>query len=285
MKTEVERLSPALFPPLLAEIPDPPEELFVRGTLPPSERMWITVVGSRKYTPYGRDVCNHLIAGLRGAPVVVVSGLALGIDSIAHRAALEADLPTVAIPGSGLDEQVLYPRSNHHLAREILEAGGALLSEFKPAQEAAPWTFPKRNRIMAGISHATLVIEAAPRSGTLITSRLATEYNRDVLAVPGSIFAEGSAGVSMLLRLGATPITNPGDILDALNLNTQQTGTQSKSVSDDEARVLEHLASPHERDTLIEYLAMPVSEASALLSAMEIKGLIREELGVIRRVR
>ena len=134
-------------------------------------------------------MCKHLIEGLRGYPIVIVSGLAYGADAAAHRAALEVGLPTVAVPGSGLDWDILYPRANVGLAREILKAGGALLSEEEPETKAADWTFPKRNRVMAGLSRATLIIEAKELSGSLITARLTVEYNRELLVVPGSIFS------------------------------------------------------------------------------------------------
>src|SRR3989344_4795871 len=182
MKDDLKLLSPKDFPPLLREIPDAPKKLYVRGKLPSFNSAWLAVVGSRACTPYGRQALRYLIEGLRGYPVVIVSGLAYGIDAEAHKAALEAKLPTVAVPGSGLDWNVLYPRANVNLAREILKAGlsgqgGALLSEFEPNLKAADYTFPQRNRIMAGLCKAALVVEAKERSGSLITARLATEYN------------------------------------------------------------------------------------------------------------
>jgi DNA processing protein len=203
--------------PQLLEIPQPPEELYIVGELP-KDHIYVSVVGSRRYTDYGQRCCRELILGLRGKPVAIVSGLAYGIDQIAHRSAMDAKLPTIAIPGSGLDPSALYPRGHTQLAEEILYNGGCLLSELEPFEKAAPWTFPQRNRIMAGISRAVLIIEAEEKSGTLITARLATEYNRDVLAVPGSIFSATSAGTNFLLRQGATPITCANDLLQALGL-------------------------------------------------------------------
>ena len=158
MFDELTVLEPADFPPLLREIPDRPKRLHVRGTLPSFEHRWLAIVGSRAATSYGRQAVRHLIEGLRGYPIVIVSGLAYGIDAESHKAALEVGLPAVAVPGSGLDWNVLYPRANAGLAREILKAGGALLSEFEPELKAADYTFPQRNRIMAGMSHATGII-------------------------------------------------------------------------------------------------------------------------------
>lgn len=284
MADELKQLSPLDFPPLLREIPDAPKQLLVRGELPSFEWKWLAVVGSRACTPYGKQVVSHLIHGLRGQPVVVVSGLAFGIDAEAHRAALNAGLPTVAVPGSGLDWKVLYPKANVSLAREILAAGGAHLSEFEPMQMAADYTFPKRNRVMVGLSHATLVVEAKEQSGSLITARLAAEYNRELLVVPGSIFAETSRGTHQFLKLGATPVTDAEDILKALGLTAREPRAFLRAdLSDEEMKVLERLATPRTRDELLALLGLPVAEAQVLLSMMEIKGLITEEFGALRQ--
>ena len=284
MKDSLEILRPKEFPPLLREIPDVPKKLYVRGTLPSFDIKWLAVVGSRACTSYGRQALRHLVKSLRGYPVVIVSGLAYGIDAEAHKAALEAGLPTVAVPGSGLDWNVLYPRANVNLAREILKAGGALLSEFEPNMKATDYTFPQRNRIMAGLCKPTLVVEAKERSGSLITARLTTEYNRELLVVPGSIFSAESRGTHQFLKLGATPATEPSDILRALGIETETRASaiSRTDLSDNERRVLLFIASPLPRDELIAALELPVSEANILLSTMEIKELIREELGIVR---
>src|SRR5690606_14344128 len=177
---KIRALSFEEFPPLLKEIPDAPEKLFHAGAAIREENALLAVVGSRKYTEYGKRATEAIIAGLAGMNVTIVSGLALGIDAIAHRSALKAGLQTIAVPGSGLDPDHIYPGAHRGLASEILKKGGSLLSELEPTAAVFPSNFPRRNRIMAGMSHATLVIEAAPRSGTLITARLALEYNREV---------------------------------------------------------------------------------------------------------
>src|SRR3989344_442231 len=218
MKDDLATLSPKEFPPLLAEIPGAAKKLYVRGKLTSFDAAWLAVVGSRACTSYGRQALRHLIEGLRGYPVIIVSGLAYGIDAEAHKAALEAGLTTLAVPGSGLDWNVLYPRANVSLAREIVKQGGALLSEFEPDMKATDYTFPQRNRIMAGLCKATLVVEAKERSGSLIPARLTTEYNRELLVVPGSIFSAESRGTHQFLKLGATPVTEPADILRALGI-------------------------------------------------------------------
>ncbi|MEA3398962.1 MAG: DNA-processing protein DprA [Patescibacteria group bacterium] len=203
-------------PEELLEIPHPPKVLYTRGKLPSKEYTYLTVVGSRKYTKYGQEICKKLIAGLKDKKIVIVSGLALGIDTIAHRTALENGIKTLAIPGSGLDNHVLYPKQNRNLAQEIVDNDGCLLSEMKPNEKPTAYSFPQRNRLMAGISKAVLIIEAQEKSGTLITARMAVDYNRDVLVVPGSILSNNSSGNNKLIQQGATPITCSEDILEAL---------------------------------------------------------------------
>ena len=192
------------------------------------------------------------------------------------------------MPGSGLHESVLYPSSHRQLAEKILEKGGALISEFEPKFRATPYSFPQRNRIMAGLSHAILVIEAEIKSGTLITSKFATEYNRDVLTVPGSIFSKNSEGPNMLIRLGATPVRNSGDILEALGFKIdeapQNLELKYSDCSPEELLVIKILTEPMEKDELIRALKMPVSKASTVLSIMEIKGLIKESIGEIQLI-
>ena len=275
-------LLPQDFPRRLREITDPPKKLYIEGALPPEDHKWLAVVGSRKYTNYGKEACEKLIEGLAGYPIVIVSGLALGIDALAHRAALDAKLPCVAVPGSGLNPKVLYPSTNRRLADEILKAGGAMLSEFESDFRATAWGFLQRNRIMAGLSDAVLVIEAEQRSGSLVTSKFATEYNRDVFTVPGSIFSSSSAGPHMLIKLGATPITSSTDLLEALGFTANEKVVHDYSdCTPEEKKVIELLAEPLSRDDLIDTLGIPISQANALLSFMELKGLIKESTGEI----
>lgn len=281
----MKELLPEKFPHRLREITDPPKKLFMEGALPPENYKWLTVVGSRKYSNYGKEVTEILIAGLHGYPIVIVSGLALGIDAIAHKAALEANLPTVAVPGSGLLRKVLYPSTNRNLADDIVKAGGALLSEFEPDFRATVWSFPQRNRILAGLSDAVLVVEAEQKSGALITSKFATEYNRDVFTVPGSIFSSSSTGPHMLIKLGATPITSPKDLLEALGFKTGDKVERDYSdCTAEEKKVVKLLQNPLSRDDLIDSLGIKVSQANSLLSLMELKGLIKEIAGEITLV-
>lgn len=272
-------------PARLLELPQSPKSLFVDGELANfHDFKYLTVIGSRKHTGYGREVCETLVSSLSGLPVVIVSGLAIGIDTIAHESALRAGIKTVAVPGSGLSEKVLYPACNRNLARKIVSSGGALVSEFPPDTRAAPYTFPTRNRIMAGLADAILVIEAEERSGTLITARMALDYNKDVLSVPGSIFSLTSRGCNRLIRDGATPITEIKDIFSALGFETKSTTTPTFDLSDEEQLVFEFLGEPRARDELLCLSKMSAEDLGSILTIMEIKGLVREELGKLIRV-
>ncbi len=283
----IRKLEPEDFPPALLEIPQPPKELYLEGAWPDEDYIFLTVVGSRKFSTYGKEACEKIISSLHGEKVAIVSGLALGMDTIAHKAALDAGLKTIAVPGSGLDRKVIYPHSNIGLADEIVRSGGALLSELPPLKPAALYTFPARNRIMAGISRAILVIEAQEKSGTLITARLAIEYNRDLLAVPGSIFSLNSAGTNRLIRQGATPITSGDDLLEALlipRIKNEKT-IDTNLLSDNENKILELLTvEALTKDELVRESVIKVSEINIILSMMEIKGLIKELGGKIQRV-
>ncbi len=279
-------LSPEEYPELLSEIPQPPKQLRYEGTLPIAGNKLLAIVGARKFSPYGREACEELVMGLRGEPITIVSGLALGIDSIAHRTAIRAGLQTIALPGSGLDRKVIHPRSHASLATEIVENGGGLMSEYDDLMPAGVWAFPRRNRIMAGMCHATVVIEAEKRSGTLITSRLATEYNREVGVVPGPIHSPTSEGPHMLARLGAAIIRDKNDILELLGLPRKDeppTLMEIEDLTGEEKIFIKLLEQPRERDELIRLSKLDTGAANAILSLLEIKGLITEEMGEVRK--
>lgn len=274
------------YPPLLRQLSRPPKDLYAVGELPPSHYIYVTFVGARKNSDYGKKVCETLIGGLRGLPIVIVSGLAFGIDTIAHRAALKNNLKTIAIPGSGLREDVIAPWAHQNIAREIVESGGALLSPFPPETPGADWTFPARNEIMAAISHATLVIEARKESGTLITARNALNFSRDVFTVPGSIFSDLTEGPHDLIRQGARPITNCAELIEALGFKSKTNGKQTdySGLSADELKILEILADPAARDSLLQKTGMEIGRLNTLISLLEIKGLVEETLGELRRI-
>lgn len=282
----IRELLPSDFPELLKEISDPPAHLRYEGSLPKAGNKLLAIVGSRKYSSYGREACESIVAGLAGAPITIISGLAIGMDAIAHRAALRAGLQTIAIPGSGLDRKVLHPHSHVGLAEEILENGGGLMSEYDDTMPAGVWAFPRRNRIMAGMCHATIVIEAERKSGTLITSRLATEYNREVGCVPGPINSPTSDGPHMLIRLGAALIRDHNDVRELLGLQRKDenpTLVDIEDLSDEEKIFIAILENPYSRDELIRKSKLDIGTASATLSLLEIKGLITEELGEVRK--
>lgn len=267
----------------LREISDPPEKLYIQGTFPDEEMKFLTVVGSRRHSTYGKMVCEKIIEKLAGYPIVIVSGMALGIDAIAHESAIRAGLKTVAIPGSGLDPSVLYPKSNFKLSRKILEAGGCLLSEFESDFKATNWSFIQRNRIGAGISDAVLLIEAEEKSGTLTTARLATDYNRDVLVIPGNINSPTSKGTNELLRLGAIPILRSADILEVLGLEKKEEKELKINLPEEESLVFKILKEPKSKEEICDLTEKPISEINILVSMLEIRGLVKEIEGKIHR--
>jgi len=286
MTGEIKKLPKEKFPPQLLEIPQPPEDLWIMGELPKEDLIYLCVVGSRKFTSYGKEACEKIIAGLKGYPIAIISGFAMGIDTIAHKKAMQVGLKTLVFPGSGLSDEAMYPKTNVRLIREVLENDGCLISEFEPDFKATHWSFPMRNRLMAGMSRAVLVIEAEEKSGTLITARLTTEYNRDLLAIPGSIFSPSSKGTNRLIRQGATPVTCAEDVLEALGFELKKDENKQaklfEDLSPEEKKIIDLLREPKPRDDLIRALKMQTSMANSILSIMEIKGLIKEEMGEIR---
>lgn len=272
------------YPAQLRELPDAPSSLFVRGSFRGSETKYLAVVGSRALSSYGKEACEKLIAGLAGYPVSIVSGMALGADACAHKAALRAGLHTVAVLGSGVDDRSIHPRSNYGLAQEILSSGGALISENADGYQPYPSDFPKRNRIVVGLSHAVLIVEAAPQSGTLITARLSHEYNRDLLCIPHRIGDPHGYGGHLFIRLGAALVAEPEHILDALQIKPREAGTRAPvSLAGAEALLYELLAKPLPKDELIRASGLPPGDALTALVTLELKGLAKEEFGAWRK--
>src|SRR3990167_10646947 len=285
---QIKKLPKNKFPKALLEIPQPPLDLWITGEMPDEKLVHLCVVGPRKFTSYGKEACEKIIAGLKGYPIVIVSGLAMGIDAIAHQKALSVGLRTLVFPGSGLLPSSMYPKTNAKLTDQVIENVGCLISEFEPDFKATLWSFGKRNRLMAGISKATLIIEAAEKSGTLITARLTTEYNRDLLVVPGSIFSPNSKGTNKLLRQGATPVTSAEEVLEALGFAKEKDEEKQQKLfvdlSPEEKKVINLLREPIPRDDLIRAMKLPIPTANTILSVMEIKELIKEEMGEIRLI-
>ncbi len=276
------------WPQQLLEIPQLPPRLWIRGTMPTAETKLLAVVGSRAMTRYGQEACEKLIIGLAGYPVSIVSGLALGVDGCAHRAALAAGLHTIAIPGSGLDDSVISPRSNVGLAKDILKAGGALISEQEPMHK--PWLkeFPSRNRLMVGMSHAVLIVEAGEKSGTLITARLAADYNRDLLCIPHRIGDPHAFGPHLFIRLGATLVSDPLHILEALHIAPRITSaaTAPTDLEDVELEIWSMLEEPKTRDEILRAGSAGANAGELLtaLVALELRGLVKEEFGAWHKV-
>lgn len=268
----------------LREIPRPPHKLSIRGKLPPTYNTGLCVVGSRKYSSYGKMMCEKIIEGLKGYPITIISGLALGIDGIAHTSAIKAGLSTLAVPGSGLCENVLYPRSHFDLALSILKNNGCLLSEFEDDFKATFYSFPQRNRIMAGLSKAILVIECEKKSGTLITARLATDYNRDVLTIPGDVTRDTSEGPLILLKLGATPVSSAKDVLEALGFAQKEESAKKEytDLNHDEQYLLSFLQEPKTRDEIMSLTLWNSQKLSQTMTILEIKEIIKEEYGYIK---
>lgn len=269
------------YPPRLKEIYDYPPVLYVRGTLTKEDEWCLAVVGTRKPSVYGRQVTEELATDLARNHITVVSGLARGIDSVAHRAALQAKGRTLAIFACGLD--IVYPAENAKLAREIME-NGALISEYHLGVKPRPDNFPRRNRIMSGLSLGTLVIEAGESSGALITADMALEHNREVFAVPGSILSPTSRGTNRLIQQGAKLVRHCGDILEELNLSMVAQQLEMKEVlpSDDkESALLQHLsAEPKHIDEICRESLLPVAEVAGSLAMMELKGLVKQVGGM-----
>lgn len=285
---EIRELPKDEWPGQLLEIPQPPERLWLRGSLPPAGHKLLAVVGSRAMTRYGQEACEKLIAGLAGYPVSIVSGLALGVDTCAHMAALSAGLHTLAFPGSGLDDSILYPRSNRGFAKEIIERGGGMISEYEPRTPSHVRYFPERNRLMVGISDAVLVIEAGEKSGTLITARLASEYNRDLLCIPHRIGDPHAFGPHLFIRLGAALVSEPIHILEALHITPRKAedghAAPPGDLEDTERVVWDMLHEPMTRDDILRASSAGAGETLTALVALELRGLAKEEFGAWRRV-
>jgi DNA processing protein len=262
-------------PPLLRAIHDPPARLYLRGDAEVAllSEPAVAIVGARACSPYGAQVARMLGRELAAASVVVVSGLARGIDGEAHRGALAGGGHTVGVLGCGIDRD--YPAAHAALARSISERS-LIVSEYEAGVEPAPWRFPARNRIIAGLCAATVVVEARERSGALITADFALEEGREVFAVPGEITSALSAGTNALLRLGATPLTAAADLLESLGIQSPPDRAVAKNP------LLDLL--PATADELVQRTGLAVGEVIAALAELDIAGLAAEGDGIYRRL-
>lgn len=283
----------ATYPSRLLEIGDPPPVLFIRGSLLPQDEWAVAVVGTRRASAYGRQVAETLATDLARRGITVVSGLARGIDAIAHRAALAAGGRTLALQACGLD--LVYPPEHRQLALDIIKQG-ALLSEFPPGTKPQAQHFPRRNRLMSGICLGVLVVEADEKSGALITARFALEQDREVFAVPGSIFSPLSRGTNNLIERGeAKLVTSVEHILEELNLSLAEVQLKAReelsawpaesTIEGEEARLLRVLSNePQHIDEVAQQTGLPVSAVSGTLALLELKGLVRST-GAMRYIR
>ena len=263
------------YPAILKEISDPPGLLYVKGEILPQDEVSLAVVGSRKYTSYGKRAVEKLVYPLSKAGLTIISGLALGIDTLAHMAALEAGGRTIGVLGCGLNQ--IYPAANYNLATEIVKRGGAIISEFPLGMPALKQNFAIRNRIIAGLSLGTLVIEAGLESGTLLTAKSALDYNREVFAVPGSIFEENSAGPHKLIKSGAKLISEAQDVLEELNLENLVKKQEVKEILVDcleEETMIKLLKKPILIDDLVRESGFEAALVNATLIMLEMKGMI-----------
>ncbi len=277
----VGRSEPA-FPQLLRAIHDPPPGLYVRGDAPLDvlARPAVAIVGARACSPYGRHVARMLGRELAGAGLVVVSGMARGIDGEAHRGALQAGGITLAVLGCGVDRD--YPAAHAELAARLVAGGGLAVAEYAPGVEPAPWRFPARNRIVAGLCGATVVVEARERSGALITADFALEEGREVFAVPGEITSALSAGSNALLRLGATPLLSVEDVLVTFGLERLEPRL-ALDLSADAVRALATISTaPAGADELARGSGLDAARLAAALSELELAGLVSVDEGVYR---
>ena len=284
---EIERLAQAqvraiaindpAYPPRLKEIFDPPPLLYIKGTLVEQDRSSITMVGTRSPSAYGREVAATLAADLGQNGITVVSGLARGIDAAAHSSALQAGGRTIAVQACGLD--MVYPPGHAGLAKRIVE-NGAVVSDYPLGTRPRAEYFPRRNRILAGLTLGTLVIEAGKKSGALITSKFAGEEGREVLAVPGSIFSPVSLGTNLLIQDGAKAVLSVNDILEELNVRVPAQQLQLPNlpdVSGAEAALLQHVPpEPTHIDLIRRSAGLPIEEVSGTLAVLELKGVIKQ---------
>lgn len=276
-KYTIKTIQPADFPKLLCEIHDPPETLFVRGDIDPNATLF-AVVGTRKPSSYGKQITPRIVQELSRAGLTIVSGLAYGIDTLAHEAALDANGKTIAVLGSGIDDKTIYPQANLRLVHRILENGGAVISEYPEGAEPFKGNFPARNRIIAGLSIGALVVEAPLKSGSLITANFAVQENRDVLAIPGPITSSNSMGTNLLIKQGATPVTETKDILEALGVEqvTEETRERGSQLNEEERKIFDALKEESLHvDGIIEQTGLAAAALNTLLTTMELEGKIR----------
>lgn len=259
----------------LPHIPDPPKKLFLRGNLPSKRIKTVAIVGTRKPSAYGREIATKVASECAKNGIVVVSGLALGIDSIAHKAAIDAGGITLAVLANGVDK--IYPRSHESLGQKILQTNGAILSEYPNETPARPWQFLARNRIVSGLADAVVIVEAASRSGTLSTANHALDQGKEIFAVPGNITSPLSAGCNQLIKNGANPLTSIEDLLDFLIPDRFEKQIKLFKGDTPEENIILELLSKNgttSSDEIIKQTKLSASEFNQTITMLEIKGLV-----------
>ncbi len=267
------------YPEILKEISNAPKQLYLRGELPKNHDMNFAIVGTRAASEYGKTLAFKISKELSELGLNIVSGLALGIDTQAHLGALAGSGKTIAVLGSGIGDDSIFPKENLKLVQKIIASGGAVISEYKPELGPEIWYFPERNRIISGLSRGVLVVEAPEKSGALITARLALEQNREVFAIPGSIFSKNSIGANNLIKSGAKMVTSVDDILEELNLTDlkpEAIKIFKNDLSQEESLVLKTIElEPLHVDKISEITKMPMSQILSTISMLEIQGIIK----------
>jgi DNA processing protein len=278
-KIEIIKKSSRDYPKILKEIHNAPKQLYVRGSLPKDHNLNFAIVGTRAASDYGRTLAFKIAKELAELGFNIVSGLALGIDTQAHLGALEGKGKTTAVMGSAIDDNSIYPSENLNLVKKIISLGGAAISEYEPGTKSEIWFFPERNRIIAGLSRGVLVVEAPEKSGALITARLALEQNREVFAIPGSIFSKNSFGANNLIKSGAKMVTSVDDILEELNLTDLKTKKEIKeeeNLTEEEKIILKIIEKePIHTDKICKISKMAAGQVLSIVSVLEIKGIIK----------
>ena len=278
-KIEIIKKSSRDYPGILKEIHNAPKQLYVRGSLPKDHNLNFAIVGTRTASDYGKTLAFKIAKELAELGFNIISGLALGIDTQAHLGALEGRGKTTAVMGSAIDDNSIYPSENLNLVKKIISLGGAVISEYEPGTKSEIWFFPERNRIISGLSRGVLVVEAPEKSGALITARLALEQNREVFAIPGSIFSKNSIGANNLIKSGAKMVASVDDIVEELNLTdlkTEKGIKEEENLTEEEKIILKIIENePIHVDKICKISKMAAGQVLSIVSLLEIKGIIK----------
>ena len=278
-RIEIIKKSSRDYPKILKEIHNAPKQLYVRGNLPKDHNLNFAIVGTRAASDYGKTLAFKIAKELAELGFNIISGLALGIDTQAHLGALEGKGKTTAVMGSAIDDNSIYPSENLNLVKKIISSGGAVISEYEPGTKSEIWFFPERNRIISGLSRGVLIVEAPEKSGALITARVALEQNREVFAIPGSIFSKNSMGTNNLIKSGAKMVITVDDILEELNLTDlkNEKGIKEEENLTEEEKIILKIVEKESIhiDKICKISKMAAGQVLSIVSLLEIKGIIK----------